>query len=256
MGENMTDNIYKSLLERYSSYTRTEESKVVFLVKSFSKELDTKSKWVDVVSYDYRYRDYGKSGFNYLIVELFDRKILPKYPKKTKDQTDGEYSALCRAITWEVSHEDIHKQRSEGIRGPIYLFVLSLYNKNRGKKIIIEKPFWNEEYGGFDHTGKVPTTTKKFEEDMEPDWDYRIVGLREINDVVSDQIRRCFDKYIYEKILAERRIDLEWFFVDYDLLVKKQETQKKNQVKNSKPQKQVKNDKKKVADSPKKYWQQ
>lgn len=241
----MTNNVYKSLLKRYSDYTRTFESQVVFLVKQFSQELDTKRKWIDVVSYDYRVRDYGRSGFNYMVVELFDRKIFPKYPKKTDEESDAEYTALCRAITWEVSHEDIHKQRLEGKRGPIYLFVLRLYNKNRGKKKIIEKPFWNEEYGGFDHTGKVPTTTKKYEVDMDPVWEYQILGLKEIDDALVDQIKRNFDRYIYDKILTERRIEVEWFFVDYDQQARKAELQEKNQQKKTSSPKTKSKDKKK-----------
>lgn len=251
----MIDNNYKSLLKRYSNYIKTEESQVVFFVKVNVNDLDTKSKWIDVVGYDYRLRSYGRSGFNYMIVELFDRIILPKYPKKTQDQSDAEYTSLCRAITWEVAHEDISKQRTEGIRGPIYLIATTLYNKNRGKKIIEMKPFWNEEYGGFDHTGKVPTTEKAVEKDMEPEWVYKISGLKQINDEIVDRIKKYFDKYIYYRILDERRIDIEWFLVDYEPPVKKQEPQKKIQDKKKKIQKPISKEPKKVVDSPKKYWQ-
>lgn len=250
----MLDKKYMILLKQYSEYISSEESIAVFLVRYYVDKLDTKTKWIDVVSSDYWDHKSGLTGFNYLIVEIFDRKVQPIYPKKTDDMDDFEYKRICKAITWEVSHQDIHDQRTKGIRGPMYLLTVSIYNKNRGKKIIEMKPFWNEEYGGFDHTGKVPTTEKAVEKDMEPEWIYRVSDPRQITDADDERIRKYFYNYIYDKIQAERRVDLEWYFVEYEPKIKKPE--KQNMIKKKpEPKKPITKEQKKVVDSPKKYWQ-
>jgi hypothetical protein len=233
----MQNDKYKELLKRYLEYTWSAESKAVFLVRNFVTQINTKTKWIDVVDSNNWVHKSGLTGFNYLVIEIFDRKIKPIYPIKTADINDSVYRSICRAITWEVSHQDIENQREKGIRGPMYLLTISIYNKNRGKKKIVMKPFWNEEYGGFDHTGKVPTTEKKFVEDMEPDWDYRFTELKQINDEVVNRISRYFDKYIYDKIINERRIDIEWFFIDYEPPIKQLSLQMKKQKKKPKPHK-------------------
>jgi hypothetical protein len=63
-----------------------------------------------------------------------------------------------------------------------YFKTCQLYNRNKGKKKRQEIPYWNEEYGGFDFTGKVPTTIVVRMRDMEVDWAYKVNGCRKIND--------------------------------------------------------------------------
>lgn len=88
---------------------------------------------------------------------------------------------LKRAITWKAAHEDIEVQRSCGIRGPVFEITGCSYNKNRGKFENRSFNNWNEEYGGVDYTGKVPTTTITRRVKMEPKWIYRILGIRRID---------------------------------------------------------------------------
>lgn len=68
-------------------------------------------------------------------------------------------------------------------------------------KLIIEKPFWNEEYGGFDYSEKVPTTTKKDVVDMEQKWDYFAKVCKKITDKDVDRIELNFDSHILPRIL-------------------------------------------------------
>ena len=52
--------------------------------------------------------NFRKIAFNWIIVELFPRKIKPKY------DTDPDYN---RYLTWLTAHEDIEKQRDSGFHG-------------------------------------------------------------------------------------------------------------------------------------------
>lgn len=171
----MTKNKYDLLKDEYSRYSKTDEAAAVFFVKKLVFTIDTKGKWIDVISSE-RYDCYdNKPAFKNVKIELFERKIKPKYPRDADEM-------LIRAITWKAAHEDIGKQRSCGIRGPLFEITGCSYNKNKGK--FENKSFdnWNEEYGGFDHTGKVPTTSITLRVRMEPEWIYRITGVRRIAD--------------------------------------------------------------------------
>jgi len=106
-------------------------------------------------------------------IELFERKIKPKYPK------DAD-AMLMRAITWKAAHKDIAEQRFNGIQGTLFQVTGRSYNKNKGKFEIRLFDHWNEKYGGFDHTGKVPTTTLTRRVKMEPEWVYEIKGVERI----------------------------------------------------------------------------
>ena len=90
----------------YLDYIDSGESAAVYIVKNIVKSLDTKNMWVDVVSINTYYkRGSGNIAFNWIVVELFPRKIKPKY------DTDPDYN---RYLTWLTAHEDIEKQRDSG----------------------------------------------------------------------------------------------------------------------------------------------
>ena len=146
------------------------------------------------------------------------------------------FRQICKAITWEVSHDDIRDQRERGIRGQLFLAIIQIYNKNKGKKVVIEKPFWNEEYGGFDYTGKVLTKTRKIEKDMEPDWDYFVKACKKITEKDVDRITKYYDTYISPKIYEERNNLIDWYFVDYESNLKtiKKDKLVKKKVKSNK----------------------
>lgn len=213
----MKNNKYKELLAKYKDYLNSTEALAVYIAKTYVNVLDTNKKWVDIISNDTWKHKSGITAFNYLIVEIFDKKKYPIYPVKTDQVSEHEYRQICKALTWKVSHKDIEIQRNNGIKGHFYLIIVQLFNKNQGKKVIIEKPFWNEEYGGFDYTGKVPTTTKKIEKDMEPEWDYSIKICKKISELDVERIEKYFHAYILPKIHEERRNLIDWYFTEYEL---------------------------------------
>lgn len=204
----------KIVLEQYFNYLKSEEATIVFITKNLIDRLNTKKKWIDVVDFD----TYGSKGdkiaLNYMIVELFVRKIYPKYPK-------GADVKLKKAITWKTAHDDIANQRFSGVRGTKYLITCHLFNKNRGKKVTRLLSYWNEEYGGFDYTGRVPTTTISREFDKKPDWQYRITGIRKINENQFKTIQENYHKKIYPRIIREKYVKIDWFLEDYVKVKKK-----------------------------------
>ena len=166
-------NKYESLKDKYGLYLRSNEAAAVYFVKNFVSNLDTKDKWIDIISSE-KYPNYdNKPAFKNVKIELFERKIKPKYPK------DADVM-LRRTITWEAAHKDIAEQRFNGIQGTVFQVTGRSYNKNKGKFEIRLFDHWNEEYGGFDHTGKVPTTTLTRRVKMEPEWVYEIKGVERI----------------------------------------------------------------------------
>lgn len=198
----------KMVLKEYFDYAKSEEATIVYITKNLVDSLNTKNKWIDVVSFDRYSSKGGKFAFNYMIVELFERKIQPNYPKSASIN-------IKKAITWRTAHDDILKQRSNGIRGTMYLITCKLINKNRGKKEIRLLPYWNEEYGGFDYTGRVPTTTISREFDMEPAWHYIITGKQKINLQQFNTIQEHYTNKIYPRIINEKFAKIDWFLETY-----------------------------------------
>lgn len=194
----------KMLMKEYFNYLRSDEATVVFITKYLAKNIECEGKWIDVIDYDaYGERD-GKTAFNYMVIELFNRKIKPHYPK-------GSELQLKKAITWKAAHEDINKQRSVGIKGTKYLILCKLFNKNRGKKEVKLFPNWNEEYGGFDFTGKVPTTTIAKEIDAKPEWHYKVIDSRAITVQQFNRIKATYNTKIYPRIYEEKYVKMTWF---------------------------------------------
>lgn len=97
----------------------------------------------------------------------------------------------------------------------MHLVTCPLLNLNRGKKETIYQDFWNEEYGGFDHTGKVPTTTKSKIVEMKPNWEYQITGAIQIDDLRLKHIRNNYSD-IYECIQNNKRVKKEWFMDNFN----------------------------------------
>ena len=64
----------------YISYIDSGESEAVFIVRDIVNSIDTKGKWIDVISLNKYYkRGAGyRMAFNWIIVELFPRKMQPK----------------------------------------------------------------------------------------------------------------------------------------------------------------------------------
>ena len=153
----------------YISYIEGGESAAVFIVRDIVNSIDTKGKWVDVISLNTYYkRGAGdRMAFNWIIVELFPRKMQPK-----DDKND---SAHNRYLTWVTAHEDIAKQRQAGFHGEKYLVLCNLYNKNKNKfttHTIIARKYWEpmEAYR--------PMEVK---DPVDPEWEYRIQAVKKVN---------------------------------------------------------------------------
>ena len=153
----------------YISYIESGESAAVFIVRDIVNSIDTKGKWVDVISFNTYYkRGAGnRRAFNWIIVELFPRKMQPKYDKND--------SAHNRYLTWVTAHEDIAKQRQAGFHGEKYLVLCNLYNKNKNKfttHTIIARKYWEpmEAYR--------PMEVK---DPVDPEWEYRIQAVKKVN---------------------------------------------------------------------------
>ena len=153
----------------YISYIESGESAAVFIVRDIVNSIDTKGKWVDVISLNTYYKrgSGDRMAFNWIIVELFPRKMQPKYDKND--------SAHNRYLTWVTAHEDIAKQRQAGFHGEKYLVLCNLYNKNKNKfttHTIIARKYWEpmEAYRPMD-----------VKDPVDPEWEYRIQAVKKVN---------------------------------------------------------------------------
>ena len=153
----------------YISYIESGESAAVFIVRDIVNSIDTKGKWIDVISLNTYYkRGAGdRMAFNWIIVELFPRKMQPKYDKND--------SAHNRYLTWVTAHEDIAKQRQAGFHGEKYLVLCNLYNKNKNKfttHTIIARKYWEPMEANRPMEVKDP---------VDPEWEYRIQAVKKVN---------------------------------------------------------------------------
>ena len=162
----------------YLDYIDSGESAAVYIVKNIVKSLDTKNMWVDVVSINTYYkRGSGNIAFNWIVVELFPRKIKPKY------DTDPDYN---RYLTWLTAHEDIEKQRDSGFHGEKFLVLCDLYDKNKNKfttHTVIAKKYWEpmEAY-----------RPMEIKNPVDPEWEYRVRAVKTISYAVPQIWYRMF----------------------------------------------------------------
>lgn len=131
----------------------------------------------------------GNIAFNWIIVELFPRKIKPKY------DTDPDYN---RYLTWLTAHGDMKKQRDSGFHGEKFLVLCDLYDKNKNKfttHTVIAKKYWEpmEAY-----------RSMEIKNPIDPEWEYRIRAVKKVN---AKQIRYIVENEfeLEEKIRKNRR---------------------------------------------------
>lgn len=129
--------------ELFNMYNSTGESTAVHIVRDIVNNINTKEKWIDVVSMDTYDADNNYGGnlnlnFNWIIVELFPRitkpeykeylEILPdddEYIKSYKKNQNRRIREENRYITWHVAHEDIETaQNQKPTRRKIYCSLL------------------------------------------------------------------------------------------------------------------------------------
>lgn len=173
----------------YISYIESGESAAVFIVRDIVNSVNTKGKWVDVVSLNtYHKKGAGdRIAFNWIIVELFPRKMKPQY-----DKNDWAHN---RYLTWVTAHEDIAKQRQAGFHGEKYLVLCNLFNKNKNKfttHTIIARKYWEPMEAYRPMEVKNPVV---------PEWEYRIQTVKKVN---SEQVSYIHDhEWELEKKIRE-----------------------------------------------------
>lgn len=107
----------KEFSEDYLEYVQHGESFCVYITRDICKNVNTKGMWTDVLNtkskgYYLKNAD-GYWDFEYFDVELFPRKIKPKYDKyMTQEEKDYE--------TWATATSDIRMQRKQGYKGKKY----------------------------------------------------------------------------------------------------------------------------------------
>ena len=117
---------------RYIAYVESGESAAVFVARDIAKDLDTRGKWIDIVSHDGHKNSDNKWIFKTIRIELFPRKTNPVYPKNASEY-DKKY------ITWQTAQKDINTQRYQGFRGPKYeLTVKSELSERKAVKYAVK----------------------------------------------------------------------------------------------------------------------
>ena len=108
-----------------------------------------------------------RHAFNWIIAELFPRKMTPEY-----DSRDAEYN---KYLTWITANEDIANQREAGFCGEKYLVLCNLFNKNKNKfvfRTITAKKYWEPQSA---------YRQMEIKEPVAPDWEYRIQAVKKVN---------------------------------------------------------------------------
>lgn len=148
--------------------------------------------WVDVVELSASKKN-DQFEFNYIIVELFRRKIKPQYPEK--DGFDiNDYAETCRYITWETANRDIQEQKSKKIIGPKYLVLCTLINRNKGKWII-EDAVWNKTFQRWINKDWIMTPAcvvkkrKRYVPPEKNDWYYQIDAVKKLRNFEVEYIK-------------------------------------------------------------------
>lgn len=121
--------------EDFEMYNKSGEATAVHIVRDIVRSINTREKWVDVVSMSengYCFDDIR--NFDWLIVELFPRLTRPSYKKsieilptddvltvERKKYLNRQVCEENRYITWKASHSDISVHRAKGHHGERFI---------------------------------------------------------------------------------------------------------------------------------------
>lgn len=158
----------------YISYVESGESAAVFIVRDIVRSIDTTGMWIDVLSLEGDKNEDERWDFKHINVELFPRRLHPKYPAKASEE-DKKY------ITWMTANEDIAEQRSHGYKGSKFRINPKLVNRNEGKYRKVRKA-WNIKYGEWvpdERFGPFCEWRKK-KVPCKPKWDYDILAIKRL----------------------------------------------------------------------------
>lgn len=176
----------------YIAYVKSSESTAVLIVRDMVKDIDTKGKWIDVRHMEKRFLSHADGDFSFIIVELFSRKQKPAYPKQLAEETNSDYKNRIAYITWQTATADIHNQRTQGIRGDVYIVLPCLKNEHEST---YEKHYivWDNSHR---HFKRVRESNQYVNILKPPVWRYDIVATKKID----HQQLRYIEKNLYQII--------------------------------------------------------
>ncbi|MBP3915280.1 hypothetical protein [Clostridium sp.] len=164
--------------KKYLTYKEKGESLAINIIKNNVANLNTKNKWVDIVAIS-TYKKYNRFAYNYIIFEVFERKIRPNYPKK-EFFTDMQYQEVVDYITWKTANDDIKSQKSNGVAGPKYIISVDIVNQ---KKYVYEERLWNTTFNQFvPWNWKTPSCILKKEKKCLNNYKYIVKNFKKVSD--------------------------------------------------------------------------
>ena len=211
----------------YIRYVESGRSAAVFVVRDVVQAVNTSGKWIDIISLDHHKEYPNGNAFNWIVCELFHRKLQPEY-------TDDDL-AYNRYITWQTAQTDIRQQRCKGYNGPKFLVLCRLINHNNGKCVNMTLIGITKTYR--DSDGEVWESQEPIEEPetikapLAPDWEYRITALKRLNDNQAEYIKSHEDN-IRSAIELSGKVTLEIMGITSQ---PKKETKKNNEPSANKP---------------------
>lgn len=162
----------KNFDPEYIRYVEHGDSAAVYIVRDIVTAIDTTNKWIDVLELDGDRNYDDQWDFKKIKVEIFPRRIKPQYT----EFCDKKY------LTWKTAHEDMSNQRNSGYKGAIYEVTTRLVNKNKGKKITVEK-VWNKRFCQYVPKKWYMKSTceiRKVQVNAKPEWEYHILGVKKL----------------------------------------------------------------------------
>ena len=209
--KNMKDNKAWKYDADYIRYVNSGESAAVYVVRDVAEQVPTKGKWSDIISFEAYEQDKDGWAFKWIVAELFPRKTNPKY-----DPYDIEHD---RYLTWEAAHTDIDEQRKEGYKGPKYLVLCTLKDKNKGqfktftlKGIRKIKRYESKdgEVKDIEQKTELPEKPETIKEPLPHEWEYKITYVKKLNNEQAEYIQSHSVKLL-QKINAEGKSTPEIF---------------------------------------------
>ena len=169
----------------YIRYVESGESAAVFVVRDVVQAVNTSGKWISIVSMNSRIEEPNGWAFDWIVCELFPRKIQPEYI--------GEDTDYNRYITWKTAQLDIAQQRSKGYSGPKFLVLCRLINHNKGKYITLKLASvvmkYHDSNGNVWEVVDTPDEQETLKAPLAPDWKYRITYLTRLNNKQAEYIK-------------------------------------------------------------------
>ncbi|WP_142828591.1 hypothetical protein [Planococcus soli] len=178
--------------DAYITYVKSNISTAVLIVRDMVKDIDTKGKWIDVRHMEKRFLSHSDEDFSFIIVELFSRKQKPTYPRQMTEETNSDYKNRIAYITWQTATADIHDQRTQEIKGDLYIVLPCLKNEHENtyeKHHIV----WDSSHR---HFKRVRESNQCVNILKPPIWGYDILATKKIN----HQQLRYIEKNLYQII--------------------------------------------------------